>query len=632
MNKRPINFKIFSILIIIFVSGLISQWFLFEGGQTSEKVRISQTVANPIYNYNESFSRDIEIVKPINAPQTKLPVVIMLHGSFGNYRTMNFMKLEFLRNNYIVVVTEISYFSYRLYFELNATLDYMLQRSDVDPDKIGLFGQSYGAHIATIFGCMRNDSINVVVCMNFGSMDYFYTDYYDYYRTYVLQNVSLPYSYGSYSDMGYELPLPMTSTNPNNLLLVSDVWDDRPTPPLEDYLHNFTSGLYNESNKFYGNFEDGTARKLYVSSTILGHGSGTLYPEAMYEQINWMNQALKTGSNASNILLIGFNLVYGISITIFLFVIALAIVVGIITLLPQQGVYLKNFYKKLKDKLRASEEDVVVKEKKIEEIIENVRKKDIELIDSKFIKKIIIALISINVFIILFKYFRDSSGLWEEFYQIENLPFRMIEFFGFNSYTILFSSDDFPADHMFFWFIFSIIMLEIISRRYRDGLDKSNDYTIRNFFFDVFIGIEIFVIITFFSRISIFFIVGDVLQTIYFSNIIFAISLLYLLNRLAVIFQEKYLNDSKKYLKEVLINLAVFLIPFIPTLVGSVIYYINYQQLYNSTSYYLRILAGSIVLALCNPILRRKNINILSITFANYFSLLLIWTFFSTFF
>lgn len=605
------NSKIFKFLIIIsifFISGLSSQIIILYGFQTIENTVVTEIVPHPFDGYNQSFSREIQIVKPINTQASKLPVVILLHGDApSNSHAFNYLKLEFLRNQYLVVLIEVEdYYEHLpdLFFELNAALDYLLEREDVNTSQIGIAGHSHGAHIALLFGCIRNDSIKSVICANFGYMNLFYYDYYLYYRNYILHDDSLSEYYDIFSNEGNTFNLPMSLTNPNNLLLLSDETDNRPNLPLEDYLFDFT-GVYNQRNKLYGNFQDGSARKLFVTNSYQGHGSGVSNPEAICEEISWMNQALGVECSNNDINLISFNLFLLPFLVYSTLGVGIALAGAILLLLPKQDKLFQKLYDKIKNKQKTNP-----KKKKNENDNQNsqfgnlddqrnkIKRQgkrkgdseqkepssqltDINYKSKKYIKILIFTLISVDIGLIIF-YIIESfiSNDHVGVYVTVETPYDIL---GFSSYYLSkYLNDYFPLQNMIFWSIIIIILECFIMNKIdstKNGLDNNLK---QNFIYSIVVALEAYIIIYFLFKLSFFFYTGDGMSSISISNPILACFFLYSANQIAFKVQTHLAKEPRILLKLIAINLLIFFLFFIPTIIREFIirpdylYYANF--------------------------------------------------------
>ena len=112
------------VLAIIFISCFVTL-NLFFGSAQAEDERLNIEFFDPDLNNTIQYEKTIHIFKPgspkVGTEPVPLPVVIIIHGELVDSAVMNNLKLEFLQNNYLVVLLNIE-FNYKTFFELNATL------------------------------------------------------------------------------------------------------------------------------------------------------------------------------------------------------------------------------------------------------------------------------------------------------------------------------------------------------------------------------------------------------------------------------------------------------------------------------------------------------------------------------
>lgn len=290
--------KIF-IIGILFISCIVALNLFFSSAQMREDEKINIEYFDPDINSTISYDKTIHIFKPksinIESESVNYPAVILIHGDLVDSAVMNNLKLEFLQNNYLVVLLSID-FNYKTFFELNATLNYLQMREDVNSNQIGMFGQSHGAHYAYLFSTMiRNESINAVVCSNSGPNGEILLDYYEYFDKFIDLNKTWDKQtfLNNYS-------IPISSTNPKNLLLISDIYN--PDDLTYEYNYEGKINLWDipESNQFYGDFQNGSARELNIRLSIFFHASGVIDPSYLHKQVSWMNQAFGLNYSSNN--------------------------------------------------------------------------------------------------------------------------------------------------------------------------------------------------------------------------------------------------------------------------------------------------------------------------------------------
>ncbi|MBD3352859.1 MAG: prolyl oligopeptidase family serine peptidase [Candidatus Lokiarchaeota archaeon] len=629
------------ISIILIISLNIGQYFFYNASQEIEEVSINEGYMDPFDDdWNINIWRKISIVKSRSTNLENSPAVILLHGDSVNSKFMNHIKLEFLRNDYIVVLIEVSNYGLDDLILLNSTVNYLLNQTYIDHDRIGVVGHSHGGHYATLLSIIRNETIKGVICGNPGGFDFWYDDYYEYLRNIVLQNSSLPYSYQIYMDMGYNLTLPMNLSSHNNFLLISDDLDQRifPQEP-EELLKNFTEGLYDQRNELYGSFSDGSARKLLVTTSIFAHGSSLYNPTAICEEIKWMNNALDIEENKSNKQTVILAVSFGFGTLIMSIFLALAVASMAISYISKQDMYVKiikdkittywNTFLEKKDisgypvgKIREEEQvymyddDSKEKEQKDKEIPnnENESKKPINTIVvteqnklREILKYLLIAVVFTNLWFLILHYL-PNSVVHDVAYFIEDFPEEVLKLFGiYLSSSLL--NNYFPYDYMFFW---TLIILAINYKIFAKD-NKPNSY-LRNL--KAVDGIKSFIIATEVFGISYIFIdlaikrfLGDFLSATSVSGLIYTTIILFSLNfYISKIFKSKGFESKGEYLKEVIIGWILFIIPLLGKIMILTVW--GYYYVYSYVVFGL----GFLVIAILNPILRTKEINALSIT------------------
>jgi pimeloyl-ACP methyl ester carboxylesterase len=303
--KLHIKIKFF-FSIVIFVFIFVLQILFYSDIQNYEDVHVEGefTLAGSLIP--TQYRGYVKILKPENSDLKQKPVIILLHGDFSVPMSLNLLKLEFLRNDYIVAILTLDGFGIRTFFVLNDTLNYLLNRNDVNKSQIGIFGHSHGGQFALIFSTMRNESINSVICANFGRLEDIHRDYYHFYQNFVLKDPTLPFRYTDFLKANRTMSLPNMKYS-NNILLIADSLDRVPDDNLSNYMSEFSNGCYDQINTLYGNFHDDTARKLYVSTTVFTHFSSIIYPEAIFEAVSWSNLSLGIQNKSDSLYFIFLN-------------------------------------------------------------------------------------------------------------------------------------------------------------------------------------------------------------------------------------------------------------------------------------------------------------------------------------
>lgn len=304
--KREWNYKMkirktrFLLVAIPFLCALLFQPYVYYGFESDRTISIICQTSYIDYIHSYSFPKNIELSTPLHSRFELYPVVILLPGDDMSSYSMNSLKMEFLRNGYMVVTMNIPKYDTDVFFILNSTVDYLLSRTDVNSSQIGILGHSHGADYAILFATFRNESIHAVVAANFGPIQYMLSDYYPIYRNVVIKNKSLPDTYSEFLKDNNSLTLPMNLTTPNNLLLINDKFDLKIRSNPDLYLHYYIDGNYNQSQKVYGDFTKGTARELLIENSLFGHASGIYSTNGISAAISWMNRALQVPDAGNN--------------------------------------------------------------------------------------------------------------------------------------------------------------------------------------------------------------------------------------------------------------------------------------------------------------------------------------------
>ncbi len=352
MNKT--NARKIILLLICFCSSLAFQPFYLYFGQDIEPVNIHVGYYEPSEGQVIHTSFNFNVIRPFDSESEKLPVCILLHGDHVDHHVMNNLKFELLENGYMIVLAEIDEFTTSLFYKLNETLNYLLEkRDDVNVSQIGIMGHSQSADYVLNFARMRNDSINAVICGNFASSLDFFVNYLEFYLEYSDWNTGiLPINLPSLlkkqllPETFDNMTLGINETNIKNVLLISDSWDHVLSETPETILSNLSGGLYTQNNRLYGNFENGTARKMQISTSGIGHAATLFSPEIIHDEVSWFNNAFGIDNSVNdsryNSLLMHFRIYLGIFIVILLFIFGFWLVKRILVIIPDQGDYLKK--------------------------------------------------------------------------------------------------------------------------------------------------------------------------------------------------------------------------------------------------------------------------------------------------
>ena len=129
----------------------------------------------------DRFTTEVLLLKPPDFdPARRYPVILDVHGGPNSYHGHRFIPLQHLlaTNGFLVVVPNprgsgtygreftqqvIGDWGGEDYQDLMATVDAVLDRSDVDPDRLGIFGYSYGGYM-TAWTIGQTDRFQAAVC------------------------------------------------------------------------------------------------------------------------------------------------------------------------------------------------------------------------------------------------------------------------------------------------------------------------------------------------------------------------------------------------------------------------------------------------------------------------------------
>ncbi|GAF68374.1 unnamed protein product, partial [marine sediment metagenome] len=81
--------------------------FYFNGFQDQDRKTIDIEYFDPTLNEVIQYNRSINIIKPVNSNVEKYPVVIIIHGELVDSNTMANLKLEYLHNDYMVILLDV---------------------------------------------------------------------------------------------------------------------------------------------------------------------------------------------------------------------------------------------------------------------------------------------------------------------------------------------------------------------------------------------------------------------------------------------------------------------------------------------------------------------------------------------
>ena len=141
--------KIFLILIIFFGVILLIQQNLYYNTIKNDIITIS------IQDSINQTDHKSKIFIPHHSSEQQLPAVILLNGDLISSRSLNLLKNEFLRNNFAVILAEISNYNISVTFTILAgILNETENQESIDSSRIGIMGHSRGAHYALHFAAI----------------------------------------------------------------------------------------------------------------------------------------------------------------------------------------------------------------------------------------------------------------------------------------------------------------------------------------------------------------------------------------------------------------------------------------------------------------------------------------------
>jgi len=531
----------------------------------------------------------IQVIKPVEEISEPLPAVILIHGDNVGPEAMNIVIKELIDNGYLVAVTDFKDFEIiPTISKLEAVLDHLLQREDVNSEQIGVFGHSRGGYFSLILGMVRENDIKAVISGNFADWRLF--------------SSLFPYLFYS---IDYEYVF--NSSVPHNVLFTLDENDERAGNDEIRYLNNLTNGQFNQTDILYGNFASGTAREVYYSSTIFSHISSLYSSFTIYKEISWLNQAL--GYNSPSLVNNSLEIKKFIQSVFFLIIIecilAFQILKNIIYLLSYQDLIIKTAksyfikkitsWKKLLSKTLYFEDELtqpIVKKQKIvnnsaqrdyqervwifyttiqkeDEKLIPVSKTDEELfqenililknLDNKKFWKICLSYLSVIwISALIFKTgfaFALQANLSEK-----EFIFVFIDYFS--KPTLLIFDDFFRFNFVELCLIVVYIVTYSILRK-QPELKKLGNYSPFHSLKGTIISFEIYLIFTLFLSIIFFDITGDLAPSVDLRNFFIFLPLFYLVNLFVFEFFYNRISGTKNVkLKIIGIQFAIYL-PFL---------------------------------------------------------------------
>ena len=644
--KNP-NFKKVSLLvfcIILFFSSIeLYQNELYEN-RDIEKVQLNAIYSRHVRN-DHNIDFEINVIKPNDSNKTQFPVCILLYGDTVKEESMNFIIKALLKNGYMAIQVDLQPYSiFPTLNQLNETLEYLLTRSDVNKDQISILGHSRGGLYALLFGTLRDDYINAVICGNFADWEYFSL-------MSRIMNQSIDFSFS------------MGTSKPNNVLFTLDRNDERTELDTEEFLNNLTNFQFSQSEQLFGNFSDGTAREVFLTSSYLSHASTLFDPSAISKEITWLNQALDPiyEYSMSKSLLIKQEMVSFSQISIiflaiecFLAYIIFGILIWILSyqdfLIKRILNYFSGLYKIFSDKWMENkkkknypvkEENRNLEEKTKSQKYSNHHEtiwqiyKEVSVKDQKLIRKkkndndyfqehkeIIQNMSSHDYILTLIKYI---SVIW-----LSSLIFKLLLGQNWTSnlsylsefsliFVNYFSNPTFIIFDEFFRFAFiELFLFVFIMANYyvlkKKKLKKIGDYTVTHTLKGFLISTEMFfTYILFLSLLSRDFL-GLIAPSINMRNIIIMLPFFYYVNLFAFDFAHlRYLGSKYENLKSIGIQLLIY----IPMLVPEIFLHQFLPELY----------IGLIAIIIINPIIYKLFKNFTILAFFDYFFMIQTFTY-----
>ncbi|MHA1870816.1 MAG: alpha/beta hydrolase family protein [Promethearchaeota archaeon] len=331
LNKNNLKKYRFLVISFILVLSNIGLFFIYKSPiiftQSEYTIKVDALRVEQHTGKKESFSYNKTIIFHFpetynnydNTTNPRYPIAILIHGDFVDSNSMNLLISTLLRQN-IIVVTQDFDFSPNTFFELNATLNFILNRSDIDYNKIAIIGHSHGAHYAFHFAWMRNDSISSTIILNYGTPLQIYEDYFNYFRIIANDSDAKKWNFNDFIRY-YKFPFKINDSiggNPRNVLFFIDELD-----PHEVYNKNYSNNIFlsnfmniynnplyssNENENYYlqiiqplwelskndalyGDFAHQNARLISAHFSPFIHISGVFDPYAIYLTSSWLHSS-----------------------------------------------------------------------------------------------------------------------------------------------------------------------------------------------------------------------------------------------------------------------------------------------------------------------------------------------------
>ncbi|TFG33729.1 alpha/beta fold hydrolase, partial [Candidatus Thorarchaeota archaeon] len=232
------------ILLIVLTLSLSASWYTRRafGEITIEKQDILRSNGRVV-----SFRTYTSVVNTYGQPR---PAVLTIHGISSSGAMMDAFNIELARRNFTVVSVDIAghgrsseRFGFDSFFEAvqdayDAVRYVQLNDPDTDDMLYGVLGHSLGAGMALLFNNVTVKPFSTVIIG------------------------------GGIGNQFGGLSLPLNESTPYNLMIAAGFYDELVSPHAALDTLKIATGLNNPyPEAIYGNFMDGTARKLVFSPT-----------------------------------------------------------------------------------------------------------------------------------------------------------------------------------------------------------------------------------------------------------------------------------------------------------------------------------------------------------------------------
>ena len=268
MNPKPLRKLVFSVAIILLVSGTTLAWAVQNnfGGVVVTEIDFTAEDGSVIHS---------TLQKPKEADTSNLlPGVLVIHGALQSKEWVMGFGIELSRRGFVTLTIDVNGHgnSDAGSGGGKAGLDYLSDLDFVDSSSLGLIGHSMGSFVA---GRVLNETSQQV-----GALVIVGGSVYEWYN----------------------------STHPNNLLVTVGSFDSlfRQSSDRTSLVKCFGTDTI-EPDVTYGSHNDGSARKLVIANT--NHLFETVDPIIIQESVDWLGQSLKADTYNTDFLPKG-NLIY----------------------------------------------------------------------------------------------------------------------------------------------------------------------------------------------------------------------------------------------------------------------------------------------------------------------------------